>query len=84
MKKMTFDEYDALVDRLQENTYQCDDWWPTKAELKEKIGSDINSYISFLIWILETNGEPGTEEEIESKRYINKLLRENLKLYDKE
>jgi hypothetical protein len=84
MKKMTFDEYDSLVDRLKENTYQCDNYWPTKEELREKMGNEINSTIPFLIWLVETNGEPETEEEIASKKYINKLLRENLKLYDKE
>ena len=31
---------------------------------------------------METNNPPETEEEKESYKYINKLLRENLKLYD--
>lgn len=82
MKKMTFDDYDKLCDRIRENPYQCVDWWPTPEELKERIGDDINPNIEFLIWILETNLPPETEEEKESKKYINKLLINNLKLYD--
>lgn len=82
MKKMTFTEYDELVDRLHENKYSCDDWWPTPDELKEKMGGEINTNIPFLVWIMETNNPPETEEEKESYKYINKLLRENLKLYD--
>lgn len=82
MKKMTFDDYDALVQRIKENKYQCDGWWPTPEELKEKIGNDINANIQFLIWVVETNPEPETDEEKASKRYINKLLYDNLKLYD--
>ena len=35
---MTFTEYDELVDRLHENKYSCDDWWPTPDEIKEKNG----------------------------------------------
>ena len=75
---MTFDDYDRLCERIKNNPYQCTDWWPSPKELKEKIGNEINSSIEFLIWILETNLEPETDEEKESKRYINKLLIDNL------
>ena len=56
----------------------------TVEEIKEKIGDDISGNIEFLIWILETNSEPETDEEAASKKYINKLLIQNLKLYDPE
>ncbi|WP_141400997.1 hypothetical protein [Lacrimispora amygdalina] len=82
MKRMTFDEFDELVDRLKKNTYECDDWWPSPEELNEKMGNEINANIPFLVWILETNNPPETTAEKESQRYINKLLRDNLKLYD--
>lgn len=82
MKRITFDEYDDLVERLHENKYACDDWWPSPDELKEKMGGEINANIPFLLWIVETNNPPETEEEKESYKYINKLLRDNLKLYD--
>lgn len=84
MKRMIFDDYDAMCDRIQNNPYQCDGFWPTKEELQEKLNGEINQNIDFLTWLLETNEEPETEAEIESKKYINKLLRDNLKLYDPE
>ena len=52
---MTFDDYDALCERVGTNPYQCDDWWPTPEELKENIGNEINQNIDFLTWIIETN-----------------------------
>ena len=84
LKKKTFADYDALCERVGTNPYQCDDWWPTPEELKENIGNEINQNIDFLTWIIETNNPPETEEEKRSQKYINKLLRENLKLYDPE
>ena len=83
MKRMTFNDYDALVERLKENPYQCNGWWPSPEELDEKL-DEINPNIPFLIWIVETNPDPETEEEKASKRHINRILRENLKLYDPE
>lgn len=82
MKKMTYDNYDAMCNRLESNVFQCIDWWPSPEEIKEKIGKEINQHIDFLIWILETNLPPETEEDKGSQKYINKLLRDNLKLYD--
>lgn len=82
MKKMTFDDYDAMCDRFADMPYQCDNWWPSPEELDQKINGEINQYIDFLVWILETNEAPETEEEKRSEKYINKLLRENLKLID--
>ena len=84
MKKMTFDDYDAMCERFGIMQYKCDDWWPTPEELKEKMGNEINPYLDFLTWIVETNNPPTTDEEKRSLKYINKLLRENLKLYDPE
>lgn len=80
MKKMTFDDYDALCERIEQNPYQCDNWWPTPEELDKKLGGEISQNIDFLTWIIETNSPPETEEEKASKKYINKLLRENLQL----
>lgn len=82
MRRMTFDEYDALCEQFEKSTYPCDNWWPSPKEIDEKIKGNIDDYIEFLIWIVETNEEPETSEEKESKRYINKILRENLELFD--
>lgn len=82
MKKMTFHEYDAMSERISRNPYRCIDWWPEPQELHKKIGKDLKLHIDFLVWLLETNAPPENAEEEKSKRYINKLLRDNLQLYD--
>lgn len=77
---MSFDEYDLLADRVSKNNFKCGDWWPTVEEIKTRIEPDVNKYIEFLVWILETADMPETQEQKESKKYINKLLINNLKL----
>jgi len=80
---MSFEEYDILADRVSQNTFKCGDWWPTVEEIKEKIEPNVNKYIEFLIWILETADAPETPEQKESKKYINNLLIKTLKFVDK-
>ncbi len=77
---MSFDEYDLLADRVSKNNFKCGDWWPTIEEIKTKIEPNVNKYIEFLVWILETAEMPETPEQKASKNYINKLLINNLKL----
>lgn len=79
---LSFEEYDILVERLNDNDFKCGDWWPTVEEIKTRIEPNFNKYIEFLLWITETAEEPQTEEQKESKKYINSLLRKNLKLVD--
>ncbi len=80
---MSFDEYDILANRLSKNNFKCGDWWPTVDEIKEKIEPNVNKYIEFLIWILETADPPETPEQQESKKYINRLLINSLKFVEK-
>ena len=84
VKKMTFEQYDALVERLGNNEYQCGDWWPTVDELKSKVGHNTAKYMEFLIWIVETADEPTEQWQVESQNYINKLLNNYIMLVDEE
>ena len=79
---MSFTEYDILADRLSKNNFKCGPWWPTVEEIQTMIEPNLNKYLEFLIWILETAEKPETEEQKESKKYINKLLIKSLKLTD--
>lgn len=79
---MSFDEYDTLIDRLNDNSFKCEDWWPTVEEIKEKIEPDLQKNLEFLIWIMETAQPPETEEQKASKKYINDLLIKHIKLTD--
>ena len=79
---LTFDDYDTLTDRLNNNNYKAEDWWPTVEEIKTYIEPNLNKNFEFLIWITETADAPVTEEQKESKKYINNLLIKTLKLVE--
>ena len=81
---MTMEELEALEDRISKNPNKAKIWWPKVEEIKERIEPNINNYIEFLIWIVETANEPVEEWEIESKNYINRLLRKTIKIIDEE
>ena len=51
---MSFDDYDTLVERLTDNSFKCEDWWPTIEEIQTYIESNVGKNIEFLLWILET------------------------------
>jgi hypothetical protein len=79
---ISFDDYDKLVERLTDNSFKCGSWWPSVDEIKEYIEPNFNKNIEFLVWILETADPPKDEEEKRSKKYINDLLINNLKMTD--
>lgn len=81
-KELTFEKYDKLIDRLNNIPLKCGAFWPTKEQVDEILEEGIEKNMEFLLWILETADEPKTEEEIESKKYINSILCQNIKLYD--
>jgi hypothetical protein len=77
-KEVSFDNYIAMCDRYAESMFLCGDWWPSINDIKTKIEPKLEQNLEFLIWIVETANPPKTPEQIESKNYINKLLKENL------
>lgn len=81
-KEMTMDEYIAICDRYEELPYQCGAWWPKLIDVKTKMEPKIEHHLDFLIWVAETANFPKTQEEIESRNYINKLLRETIVFID--
>lgn len=79
---MSFVEFDIISERVSKNNFKCGYWWPTIEEIQEHIEPNIEKNIEFLIWIMETADAPETDEQKASKKYINKLLIDNLKLVD--
>lgn len=77
---MSFNELDALYDRVGNNNFKCGDWWPTVEEIQTYIEPQLNKNIEFLCWILETADPPETPQQQESKKYINRLLIKTLKI----
>lgn len=81
---MTYDQLDAMQERIKSNIYKCGDWWPTVKELEEKIGDHPEKYVEFLTWILETACEPIEEWQKQSKKYITKLLYQCIEIKEEE
>lgn len=77
-KEVSFDNYIAMCDRHATSSFLCGDWWPSINDIKTKIEPKLEQNLEFLIWIFETANPPKTQEQIESRDYINKLLKENL------
>lgn len=81
-KELTFEKYDKLIDRLNKIPFKCGAYWPEKEQIDEILKEGLEKNLEFLLWIMETADEPKTEEEEESKKYINSILCQNVKLYD--
>ena len=86
---MTLKDYDALCDRLHDNEYQCGSWWPSVDDIKKYLEPESEKYLEFMLWVVETAEDPIDEEEKKSKRYLNKILRNTIKIkytddYDEE
>ena len=80
-KTMTFDELDALYERIGSSEFRCETW-PSLTEVKHKVANSPKKEIEFLIWILETSNEPENEDEERVKRYINRLLIDTIEIVD--
>ena len=81
-KELSFDKYDKLIDRLNKIPFKCGSYWPPKEKIDELIEEDLEKNLEFLLWIIETADGPVTKEEEESKKYINSILYQNVKLHD--
>lgn len=87
MIRITYDKFDKILEKIHDMDYQCKDegtYWPSIDDLKNKFKVRTKTDIEFLQWLLDTNGPPETEEEIQSQKYIRKLLYNNLTLVDDE
>ena len=77
---MTYDDFDAMCERLNDLSFRCGSWWPTMSEVKQYIEPNIKANMEFVIWITETASEPKTKEEQEVKHYLLQMVYNNLKL----
>lgn len=81
MMTMTFDVYDALVEKMQ--TLETPTLWPTSKQI-EMMEEEPEKWISFLIYLSEKGEEPKNKEEEYGKKNVNQFLRDHLLLVDKE
>lgn len=82
--KMTFDEYDALIEKLEKISYKPEGYYPTVQEIKDNLEPEFNRNFDYIVWLTECNENPDTEEGILARNYLNRLLIKKLVLVDEE
>ena len=78
MVKMTFDQFDAEVNRIQQMDVHFGDagdpWYPTAQQLEERANSGEQEDILFLIWVAYSGTEI-SEKQQNIAKYAESLLR---------
>lgn len=82
--KMTFDEYDALIEKLEKISYKPEGYYPTVQEIKDNLEPEFDKNFDYIVWLTECNEDPDTEEGILARNYLNRLLIKKLVLVDEE
>ena len=82
--KMTFDEYDALIEKLEKISYKPEGYYPTVQEIKDNLEPEFDKNFDYIVWLTECNENPDTEEGILARDYLNRLLIKKLVLVDEE
>lgn len=74
---MTFDEYDAFIEKIEEIDTPA--FWPTPIQI-EIMEEDPDKWIKYLSYVLEKCSPPEKKEDEYSMKNINAFLRKNLKI----
>ena len=82
--KMTFDEYDDLIEKLEKISYKPEGYYPTVQEIKDNLEPEFDKNFDYIVWLTECNENPDTEEGISARNYLNRLLIKKLVLVDEE
>ena len=82
--QMTFDEYDALIEKLEKISYKPEGYYPTVQEIKDNLEPEFDKNFDYIVWLTECNENPDTEEGILARNYLNRLLIKKLVLVDEE
>lgn len=82
--KLTFSEYERMVENLGNIGFMPNGFWPTMEEIKRDIEPNIRKNLPFLIWLVECNPTANSSDKNkEVSKYINRLINANLELvYD--
>ena len=78
MKRMTYDEFDILCEEVTKYNFLPNNWLPTLDEIEKYIYLNPKKYIDFILWILENNDLPKTEEDKKIVKKLNKIIKENI------
>ena len=76
--KMTFDEYDALIEKLEKISYKPEGYYPTVQEIKDNLEPEFDKNFDYIVWLTECNENPDTEEGILARNYLKTFLEEEI------
>lgn len=82
MVDITANELDELCDNFENMKFKAESWWPSIEEIQTYIEPNLKVRMPFAIWVTETANEPQTDEEKASKKYLLKLIYDNLNVID--
>lgn len=84
--KMTFADYDALVEKMLTANPEKPKEYPPLKDLIEAADYEDKSKVilNYMIWLSEVLDAPVTDEEKEFRKTLNKILNERIVLYDEE
>ena len=49
--KMTFDEYDALIEKLEKISYKPEGYYPTVQEIKDNLEPEFDKNFDYIVWL---------------------------------
>lgn len=79
---MTFTAYDQKCEALKQTPNTQPGWYPSVETIDQRIMPNFDFYIDYLIWLLETGGEPVNDEAAAGKKYIKKIMYQQLELIE--
>lgn len=82
MKTMSFDKFNELCEDVTKYDFKPNGWYPKMEEIEKNIEPNVLENLSFIVWILENNELPKTEEEKEIVKKLNKLIENNIEFKD--
>lgn len=80
--KCTYEVYEKYCKAFQEMKDKAGSYTPTENEIYQRIYPELEKYILFLLWIEMTGYD--TEENKKNRQIICTILKEELKLVEKE
>lgn len=82
MVELRESELNKMCEDFEKMKFKAEAWWPSIEDIKKYLEPHIKADINFAVWITETANEPQTEEEKASRKYLLKLIYENLVVVD--
>ena len=77
---ITKEEYERIKKQARTTRIKRGRWWPTEEEIRLILEPNIKNTYDFIIWLLEMGREPDKEEDIRSKKMLEKVLSQNVSI----